>query len=83
MYYTGGPYDFVYVHTEIPEGMTIREWRAQRATERAQHHAGHCRGRLRLRQGLTAVGRRWRAPRGIVWRSEVRHSSGAHGSISS
>ncbi len=28
------PYDFVYVHTDIPEGMTIREWRAQRAAER-------------------------------------------------
>ena len=25
------PYDFVYVHTDIPEGMTIREWRAERA----------------------------------------------------
>ena len=24
-------YDFVYVHTDIPEGMTIREWRAERA----------------------------------------------------
>ena len=30
---SGGPYDFVYVHTDIPEGMTIREWRAQRAVE--------------------------------------------------
>ena len=29
----GGPYDFVYVHTDIPAGMTIREWRAQRAVE--------------------------------------------------
>lgn len=29
-----GPYDFVYVHTDIPEGMTIREWRGQRAVER-------------------------------------------------
>ena len=28
-------HDFVYVHTDIPEGMTIREWRAQRAAERA------------------------------------------------
>ena len=26
-----GPYDFMYVHTDIPDGMTIREWRAQRA----------------------------------------------------
>ncbi len=30
----GGPYDFVYVHTDIPEGMTIREWGLQRAAER-------------------------------------------------
>ena len=30
------PYDFVYVHTDIPEGMTIRGWRAHRATERAR-----------------------------------------------
>lgn len=30
----GGSYDFVYVHTDIPEGMTIREWREQRAVER-------------------------------------------------
>jgi hypothetical protein len=27
-------HDFVYVHTDIPEGMTIREWRAQRAADR-------------------------------------------------
>ena len=26
-------HDFVYVHTDIPAGMTIREWRAQRAAE--------------------------------------------------
>ena len=29
-----GSHDFVYVHTDIPAGMTIREWRAQRAAER-------------------------------------------------
>jgi hypothetical protein len=29
----GGPHDFVYVHTHIPEGMTIREWRRERAAE--------------------------------------------------
>src|SRR5829696_795441 len=28
-------HDFVYVHTDIPEGMTIREWRARRAADRA------------------------------------------------
>ena len=29
------PYAFVYVHTDIPPGMTIREWRGRRAAERA------------------------------------------------
>lgn len=29
-----GSYEFVYVHTDIPDGMTIREWRGQRAVER-------------------------------------------------
>ena len=35
---SGGPYDFVYVHTDIREGMTIREWR-QRAAERQRVRA--------------------------------------------
>jgi DNA processing protein len=30
-----GEYDFAYVYTDIPEGMTIRAWRAQRTTDRA------------------------------------------------
>ena len=29
-----GSHDFVYVHTDIPAGTTIREWRAQRAASR-------------------------------------------------
>jgi hypothetical protein len=33
-----GPFDFVYEHTDIPAGMTIREWRAQRAAERLAMH---------------------------------------------
>lgn len=36
---TGGPYDFVYVDTDIPEGMTIREWRLQRTAERERLRA--------------------------------------------
>jgi hypothetical protein len=44
MYRPCGPHDFVYVHTDIPEGMTIREWRAQRAAahqaERAARRSG-------------------------------------------
>ena len=27
-------HDFLYVHTDIPPGMTIAQWRAQRATSR-------------------------------------------------
>ena len=29
------PRDFVYVHTDIPEEMMMREWRVHRAAERA------------------------------------------------
>jgi len=29
-----GSHDFAYVHTDIPAGMTIRAWRAQRAASR-------------------------------------------------
>lgn len=45
-----GESDFVYVHSDIPEGMTIREWRAQRAAERAEQRALE-RGRRRARGG--------------------------------
>jgi hypothetical protein len=31
-----GEPDFGYLHTDIPAGMTIRQWRAQRAAERAE-----------------------------------------------
>lgn len=74
-------YDFVYVRTDIPEGMTIREWRAQRAMERRQGRARAHRRRARLSRVLAAVAP-WRSARAIVWRSQVRHSSDAHGSIS-
>ena len=29
-----GSHEFAYVHTDIPAGMTIREWRVHRAAER-------------------------------------------------
>lgn len=35
-----GEYDFAYVHTDIPEGMTIREWRAARRPLRPHRRAG-------------------------------------------
>jgi hypothetical protein len=48
-------HDFVYVHTDIPEGMTIREWRAQRAAERgARREEEREARRRRLRAALTA-----------------------------
>lgn len=57
-----GEYDFVYVHTDIPEGMTIREWRAQRAADRAtardaQRAARRARFRARLRRPIAALPR--------------------------
>lgn len=45
------PHDFVYVHTDIPEGMTIREWRARRAARRERERAAR---RRRLRTAVTA-----------------------------
>jgi len=30
----GSPHDFVYVHTDIPEAMTIRQWRGRNAAQR-------------------------------------------------
>jgi len=32
------PRDFVYVHSDIPPGMTIRDWRARRAANRPTSH---------------------------------------------
>jgi hypothetical protein len=53
-------HDFGYVHTDIPAGMTICEWRAQRAIDRAEPRmaAGATR-RSVLGRRLTAVVRIW------------------------
>jgi hypothetical protein len=60
----GGPHDFIYVHTDIPEGRTIREWRAQRAAERAATQAAEREQRRRRR---AATAQRWLAvPSGMV-----------------
>jgi hypothetical protein len=48
-----GSGDFLYVHTDIPEGMTIREWRAERAANRPARH----RWRFRARASAVAVSR--------------------------
>ena len=50
-----GSHDFVYVHTDIPAGMTIGEWQAQRGGERAAAHAD---GRARHQRCVQAI-RRW------------------------
>jgi hypothetical protein len=54
-------HDFGYVHTDIPEGMTIREWRAQRAADRAAARLAARAARRPSVRGrrLTAVVRIW------------------------
>jgi hypothetical protein len=44
--------DFAYVHTDIPAGMTIGEWRAHRAAERGASRATR---RSRRSPGRAAV----------------------------
>jgi hypothetical protein len=48
-------HDFVYVHTDIPAGMTIREWRAHRAAERGDARAAHRSRRLPRRMTVAIV----------------------------
>ena len=56
-----GSHDFVYVHTDIPAGMTIGEWRAQRSAERAAAHAA---GRESRHRVASQAIRRWL---GALW----------------
>ena len=71
----GGPHHFIYVHTDIPEGMTIREWRAQRAAERAATQASQREQRQRRR---TATVLRWLAVLPAMVRPWLHHRE-AHG----
>jgi hypothetical protein len=71
----GGHRDFIYVHTDIPEGMTIREWRAQRAAERAATQASQREQRQRRR---TATVLRWLAVLPAMVRPWLHHRE-AHG----
>ena len=57
-----GSHDFVYVHTDIPEGMTIREWRAQRAADASRRRSAPREQRRRRRAGSC---RRWLAVRAV------------------
>ena len=69
-----GSCDFLYVHSDIPEGMTIREWRAERAANRPARHPW----RLRARAAAVTA---WRAPaRALTWPriAGVRASGGGH-----
>jgi hypothetical protein len=71
-------YDFVYVDTDIPAGMTIREWRRQRATERIAQQKAQREARRRTSWALTVgagvarVARR--AGRGLALRGGRRHA---------
>ena len=74
-----GPHDFVYVHSDIPPGMTIREWRAQRAANRAASDRRlllPC--RIDVRAAVTAA---WRAVARALGRpriARVRAHGGRH-----
>lgn len=71
----GGPHDIVYVHTDIPEGMTIREWRAQHAAERVATNAAE---RTERRRRRSATAQRWLAVLPATVRPRL-HNREAHG----
>jgi hypothetical protein len=73
---TCGPHEFVYVHTDIPEGMTIREWRARRAAERLVMHEAARRERQRQRVRRR---RRWLEDLRVLTRRPRVDSREAHG----
>jgi hypothetical protein len=73
---TGRRYDLVYVHTDIPEGMTIREWRAQGALKRSTVDAAARADRHRRRARRT---RRWPAALRMPVRRLRLRSREAHG----
>lgn len=75
MPHAGGPHDFIYVHTDIPEGMTIREWHAQRAAEHAATQAAEREERRRRR---AATAQRWLAVLPAMVRPRL-HNREAHG----
>ena len=71
----GGPHDFIDAHTDIPEGMTIREWRAQRAADRAATQAAE---REAPRRRRAATAQRWLAVLHATVRPRFRNHA-AHG----
>jgi hypothetical protein len=72
----GGRYDLVYVHTDIPEGMTTREWRGRSAAERLTAGAAT---RADGHQQRARRTRRWPAALRMPARRRPQRSSEAHG----
>ena len=62
-------HSFAYVETDIPAGMTIREWRAQRAADRAARAA---RRPSALGRRLTTAVRTWLRAARHAHRAPVR-----------
>ena len=56
------PRDFVYVHSDIPPGMTIREWRGARRTGRHRTGRGAWPAASLCVRLSPPRGARWRAP---------------------
>jgi hypothetical protein len=71
-----GPHDFIYEHTDIHEGMTIREWRAQRAAERLAMHEAV---REERRRQMARRRRRWLEAFRVPVRRLQLHGRQAHG----
>jgi hypothetical protein len=58
-----GWHEFNYVHTDIPDGIRIAEWRTQRAAERmAARMTARAARRCRRRRWLLRWIRPWRVP---------------------
>jgi hypothetical protein len=51
-------HDFAYVHTDIPAGMTIRDWRDHRAAERRAARVAH-RSRHSTRRAAVTIVHTW------------------------
>ena len=74
---SGGRYDLVYVHTDIPEGMTIREWRGRTAAERLT--VGPAARAERHQRGRAWGTERWLARLRVPVRPLRTRSHEAHG----
>jgi hypothetical protein len=72
-------HDFVYVHTDIPPGMTISEWRAHHAPQTTKARARIRRvGRGGMRPMLAAAVRRVAAPFTLTLDTFRRHEPRLH-----